>query len=383
MNLNKADFEQILRKYLNGQATKKETDFLHAYYNAFEHTPDFTDKLSPEEKLFLESKIKNRLLSDIDTKTPIRKVKLNFFRYAAAILLAVVALWAYLSYFNSFNPKTNQEKWVKKHIANTRGIVLKLADGTEINLDNDALTSSIKENGATIESDETGALNYKASTDQLALENVFNEVAVPFGKQFKITLADGTNVWLNAASSLKYPVAFQSAKREVYLTGEGYFEVSKDTSKPFIVHSKESQIEVTGTEFNINAYPDQTLVKTTLLEGSVRVGFANQNLNLIPGEQSISNLPNQPITKYKANIESVIAWKSGYFVFNQPLKEVMNALSRWYGKKITLDKRIENSTVAGRFSNKRSLMQILNYIGQLKGFDVVANNEVIELKMKN
>jgi len=383
MKLDKANFDQILRKYLAGQATQREIDFLHAYYNAFEQSPDFTDQLSSLERNTLENQINGRIAATLDTALPVKKINFGFFKYAAAILVVATLFTAYFFYTEGQNNRPAKPGIVKTSVVNNNDVVLKLSNGKEVKLTNDVLSDAIKENGATVFSKEQGELQYKTAQGQPSNENTYNEITIPYGKQFKITLADGTNVWLNAASSLKFPVAFKANERTVYVTGEAYFQVSKDASRPFTVHTKQSQIVVTGTEFNVASYPDNSSVTTTLVEGSVRVGFENQQLKLAPGEASISNFAGQPIIKSEADIENTISWKSGYFVFDQPLKEVMNILSRYYGVQIILDKKLGNSPVAGKFSNKRSIEQILTYIGQLKGFSFGTNGKTIEIRKIN
>jgi transmembrane sensor len=379
MKLDKANFDHLLRRYLAGEASEKEIDFLHAYYKAFEQGPELTNQLSAVEKNSLEERISNRLTKDLDALKPIKKTNLTFLKYAAAVLLAMLSI-SYFIYTNTKIDKPQIGAVVATNSQKTDQIVLKLANGSEVNLTNDGLSKTITEHGATLYSEKQGELNYKNSSSQPSEPAAYNEVTIPFGKQFKITLADGTKVWLNASSSLRFPVAFHPNKRDVYVTGEAYFEVSKDASRPFTVHTKQSEIVVTGTEFNVASHEDRNEVKTTLVEGSVNVNFANQSMKLAPGEESTSNILNQPMSKVEADVEQTIAWKSGYFVFDQPLKEVLNILSRWYGVTIILDKKIANSTVAGKFSNKRSLEQILTYIGKLKDFKVIVKSKTIELK---
>ncbi|MCX2585261.1 FecR family protein [Pedobacter sp. MR22-3] len=383
MKLDKTNFDQIVNRYLAGKATKREIDFLHAYYNAFEQASDFTNQLSGSERKTLEDKINSSITKDLGTIEPVIKTNFTFFKYAAALLVAAMLSVSYFIFTHTHKDQSDRRGLANNNSLNAGQIVLKLANGKEVKLENDGLSKTITESGTTFYSEKPGELNYITSLLQPLDTAAYNEVKIPYGKQFKITLADGTRVWLNAASSLKFPVAFQSKEREVYVSGEAYFQVRKDVSRPFIVHTKQSRITVTGTEFNVASYPDRSEVKTTLIEGCINITFANQTLKLVPGEESISNLDNQPIIKAEANIENTIAWRSGYFVFDQPLKEVMNILSRWYGTKIILDRELENSTVAGKFSNKRSIEQILTYIGQLKGFTIDVNGKIIELKKLN
>jgi len=368
MKLNKADFDQILQRYFMGQASQQEIDLLHAYYKSFEASTGFTTHLSDEEKLALENRLQNQINQKIDVAKPKKGKYFKLLKYAAAVLILGVFTIAYLIYHSSKNHNQNLGQIAKKKSTkDTNAIILRLADGKEVSLDH-TLSKPIMENGTAIKSEKAGELVYHDEEPNTLAQQLYNEIIIPPGKQFKVTLPEGTNVWLNASSSLKYPVAFAAHERRVELIGEGYFQVSKNKSRPFIVLSKESEIRVTGTEFNLAAYTDQSEVRTTLVEGSVNVTFAKENMKLLPGEESISNLTNQRILKSSVDVEPIIAWKSGYFIFDEPLNDVMKKLSRWYGIPIEVSGDIKNSMVAGKFSQKRTLTQILTYIGELKNF---------------
>ncbi|RDC58235.1 DUF4974 domain-containing protein [Pedobacter chinensis] len=380
MKLNKADFDQILQRYFKGQASQQEIDLLHAYYKSFEASTGFTEHLSDEEKLALENRLQNQINQKIDEVKPKKGKYFKFFKYAAAVLICGVFTITYLIYNTSKSHKQDLSQIAKKeNIKDANAIILRLANGKEVSLDH-ALPKPIMESGTAINSEKAGELVYQDEEPNTLAQQLYHEIIIPPGKQFKVTLPDGTNVWLNASSSLKYPVAFAANERRVELIGEGYFQVSKNKSRPFIVQSKESEIRVTGTEFNIAAYTDQSEVRTTLVEGRVDITFAKENIKLMPGEESVSNLTNQRILKSSVDVDPVIAWKSGCFIFDEPLRDVMKKLSRWYGIPIEVSGDIKNSMVAGKFSQKRTLTQILTYIGELKNFSHTKVGNKIILK---
>lgn len=378
MKLKEAEFKLILNKYLNGEASQKEMDFLHAYYDAFEPTSGYTNQLSPDEHLILEHRIQGKIFSGIQSPARGSVIRMNLLKYVAVIGFISLLAVTYLIYRNKSSHDSVIKVALKKKQPKTDDVVLTLANGTRISLTNDAISASFKDNQATVQRHNNVPLKYNGAQQQS--ENYYNQVNVPPGKQFQLTLEDGTRIWLNAASSLKYPGSFKANQRNVYLTGEAYFEVSKDKEKPFIVYTRESEIKVLGTQFNVHSSSHESKVITTLVEGSVRVAYANETINLLPGEQSTSNVPNLAISKSQADVENAIAWKSGFFIFNHPLNEVMDILSQWYGKKIILDQRLWKSTIAGKFSNKRSLTQILTYMGQVKGFTIQKRGDIFELK---
>ncbi|WP_240916558.1 FecR family protein [Pedobacter sp. HDW13] len=177
-------------------------------------------------------------------------------------------------------------------------------------------------------------------------------------------LDDGTTVWLNAASSLRYPLHFNGNERRVELTGEGYFEVAHLKTKPFIVVTGKQEVEVLGTHFNINAYPDEEDVKTTLLEGSVKVKSLqdkSQSKYLKPGEQSVLNNNNWLVKQVDAATQ--VDWKNGRFIFkDEELKSVMRKLARWYDIEVDYTQPVENLNFSGKISRSKTLKDVLRIL---------------------
>jgi transmembrane sensor len=269
-----------------------------------------------------------------------------WFRYAAAIVI-LFGIGAYL--WNTQQKKTPAStteasaKAVKNDVApgNTKA-TLTLSNGRKVELTPE--TGIITEPGIAIQN-ANGRLEYGK-----AEKVVFNTMSTPRGGQYQLTLPDGTNVWLNAASSITYPTAFTSGTREVTITGEAYFEVRKNRSKPFIVKTPKEDITVLGTYFNINAYPDEAAMKTTLLEGAVRIG----NITLQPGQAY------QDGKIVKTNVNQDIAWKNGVFNFHQvALKRAMIQLSRWYDVDIEFIGDVSDIQLGGKIGMQLSLQQVL------------------------
>jgi len=189
---------------------------------------------------------------------------------------------------------------------------------------------------------------------------VYNTIATPRGGEYELTLSDGSRVWLNAASSIRYPTVFTGDKRSVEITGEVYLEVAKMKNMPFIVSSKGQQVEVLGTHFNINAYSDEPLTKTTLLEGRVKVSVsqAHHSVLLSPNQQALSS--GQELKVATANVEEVVAWKNGYFRFNNDdIYSVMRKLSRWYDFEFVFDGSLPNEGYNGTISRYKNINQVL------------------------
>lgn len=214
---------------------------------------------------------------------------------------------------------------------------LTLPDGSRIALDEIGIGALVEEAGVRIDKTEDGQLVYQVASSASTGTNhrgepVLHEISTPRGGQYQVVLPDGSRVWLNAGSRLRFPPVFTSAKREVYLVGEGYFSVTHN-NQPFIVHTDGQQIGVLGTEFNVRAHPDEPTVQTTLVQGSVRVDLENGRSSYVlkPNQQSVVDRQAQT-----ARIESVVAteyaaWKDGYFTFRDtPLATVMQDVARWY-----------------------------------------------------
>lgn len=211
---------------------------------------------------------------------------------------------------------------------------LTLAGGKTIVLDEAAKGTLAKQGNSDIVKKDSGVLAYAplsaGSTSEAAL---YNTLATPRGGQYQLQLPDGTHVWLNAASSIRYPTAFTGAVREVAVTGEVYFEVAKDRAHPFVVTVGAMQVRVLGTHFNINAYPDETSVKTTLAEGSVQVQLNGGGHGVVmrPGQQARLDKTGRISLVPDADLDETLAWKNGLFVFHSDaLPVIMRRLARWY-----------------------------------------------------
>jgi ferric-dicitrate binding protein FerR (iron transport regulator) len=206
----------------------------------------------------------------------------------------------------------------------------------------------------------------------------FNTLTTPRGVQYRLVLPDGTAVWLNTGTSLRYPVAFTGKERKVMLTGEAYFEVKHDSKKPFRIQAGNQLIEDLGTNFNIKAYADEPVMKTTLLEGAVKVG----NTILKPGEQAQVNEKGDIAVAKNINVADVMAWKNGFFVFrNDNLKTVMREIARWYDVEVIYQPNVNNNQqFSGKIDRGLTLTQVLNGLALTKArFTITDNREVVIL----
>ena len=178
----------------------------------------------------------------------------------------------------------------------------------------------------------------------------FHTIRVPLGGEFNLQLSDNTRVHLNSGSSLRYPVRFAGDIREVFLTGEGFFEVTKDEERPFVVKTEEVDVRVLGTSFNVNAYPDEKVVATTLVEGKVRVGYGSKNFDLDPGMQFVYDREDKTANVRTVDMELYTSWKDGYYYFKQEsLERIMDVLAKWYNLNVFFQNpELKNMEFGGR-----------------------------------
>jgi ferric-dicitrate binding protein FerR (iron transport regulator) len=240
---------------------------------------------------------------------------------------------------------------------------LTLASGKKLIL-NDTLSGQLaNEAGVTISKNSKGELIYstQASGNTKQSSSRINTLATSKGEQYQVILPDGSHVWLNAASTLKYPVAFTGNERLVELTGEAYFEVAHNKAMPFKVKTRQQQVEVLGTHFNINAYTDEKITATTLLEGSVKVTTASRNQKMIikPGEQSTVN--GDTMNVQEVDTDEAVAWKNGYFLFNdENLAGIMKKVSRWYNVEVEYkDTAMQSLVFSGTVSKYQNVSQVI------------------------
>lgn len=303
--------------------------------------------------------------------------KIMPYMVAACILIIAGTMWFY-QHQKEKTPTLTKKAPTVEPLPGGNKAILTLADGRHIVLDS-AANGSLGKDGASAIIKSDSVLTYKVAEASSDHQAAYNMIEVPKGGKYQIVLSDGTKVWLNAASSLRFPATFTGKERRVELSGEGYFEVAKNKEMPFHVNAAGVDIAVLGTHFNVQAYLDEATIKTTLLEGSVLVSNNSSKAVLKPGEQAqIKNeggLQNIMVVK-NADMEKVVGWKNGLFIFrDDDLKDIMKALESWYDIKVFYKVNI-NRHLSGTFYRSEPLSKILHY---LEG-----TNEVhFEIKGKN
>jgi transmembrane sensor len=237
---------------------------------------------------------------------------------------------------------------------------LQLADGSVIALDN-AANGQLAEQGQVTIKKADGTIIYD-DTKQSANEVGYNVITTPRGGKYQVQLPDGSKVWLNAASSLRFPAAFVEKGRHVELEGEAFFDVVRDVKRPFTVGVNGTRVEVLGTTFNVMAYADEPVLKTTLLTGKVQIRRNEDIQTLAPGQQAVVN-NEQAIVKADVDVEEVVAWKNGYFVFsNTSIGSIFRDIARWYNVEIVYESKMPVKSLSGIVSRTKKLSAVLDML---------------------
>lgn len=350
--MKKEELQKLFKKYHQGNCTEEEKALLEAWYMEYnEHDLDISPKRIKAigEKVFRELPGNHNSFIKIGLKLAV----------AATIIgmMFTIAIKFFLPH------PTNTSVVRKKEIGpGSNNAVLTLASGQKINLSTATKGQIAKQPGIQIYKTASGQITYK-SVGAPAASNAIttNNISTPKGGQWQVTLPDGSSVRLNSASSFSYPTSFKNqSARIVQLKGEAYFEVAKDKLHPFIVKTERQSVEVLGTHFNINAYPDEPAIKTTLAEGKVKVSADNgQSKLLSPGQQSM--LKQGELTLQNVNVDDELAWTKGSFHFSdQSIQSIMRQISRWYDIDVQYEPNISWGGLHGRISRNKNLSQVLS-----------------------
>ncbi|MEO5893208.1 MAG: FecR family protein [Ferruginibacter sp.] len=344
--LEKSDWTAEERQWLlNFLKNSDEAEFKNLMEGFFAN--DFNEHRS------INHDISEKLLSGIHEITGIDKkqakaklVRLWTTRMVSACIITLLAFGSYLLIKDSsqkpvFIKKTGSREYKNDVAPGGDKATLTLADGSVIFLD-DVNNGTLAQQGNTKVIKLNGKLNYNAA-GSVASEIFYNTIATPRGGQYQVELPDGSMVWLNAASSLRFPTAFVGRERKVEISGEVYFEIAKNKTMPFIVTVNGAEIKVTGTHFNVMAYDDELTLQTTLLEGAVNFVKDGRNTILRPGQQSQLTKYGQLKVLDEVDIEKIVAWKNGFFNFEgSDFATIAKQLSRWYDAEVVYDRKIND-----------------------------------------
>lgn len=399
--MKRDDTPILIQKYINGTCTEEEREQLLKWYRSPQNEIVEWPAATGMEEAAVYQRIFSKIEQEIEPQHPaihqlipntadLQPQKTNFNWQKIAVAAALILTSGVAVYFyqqHAAIPPIEQLTFKNEVKPGGNKAILKLADGSEVVLDAAANGKLAQRKDINFSNTRDGQLAYNKQKNTLS-DNAealkYNTLSTPKGGQYRIILPDGTKVWLNAASSIRFPTNFLPGERKVTISGEVYFEVAKNKHQPFRVIADQQVLEVLGTKFNINAYADQQQINTTLAEGSVKLGrLKSSNYQFLkPGEQAQMNTKEQSPAKIStADLEEVLAWKNDAFVFNNtPINEVMKQMERWYNVELVYKGAAPNLYFTGvipRESNLSTFLRVLEGTGGVK-FGIEQNKVIIQ-----
>jgi transmembrane sensor len=353
------DINKLLEKYRQGNCTDEERALVESWYLHYEedNLPEISDAAKEQQLQDVWE------LLPIHQQTPVKRINAWPRMAAAAVLLIAASICFYFySQKNTNTSTTNANNQAHAIVPGGNKAVLTLANGSKITLTGAHNGLINTQAGVKIVKKADGQLVYDAKNSADAADHSYNTIETPRGGQYQVVLPDGSKVWLNAATTLRYPANFAGLKeRHVELNGEAYFEVAHNADCPFTVTAGNQQIKVLGTHFNIMAYNDEGMVKTTLLQGSVRLTSGAVSGLLKPGEQG--SFPDNSLFVVPANVDEITAWKNGMFVFNNTdMYALMRQLSRWYDVNVEYEPGVKSDVFFGKIERSSGLNKVLKIL---------------------
>lgn len=363
--MNEKEYKRIIIRYLSKKASVEEVDEFFHLLN--DNDPDFLKVLNNiMDHDFANIATEQNNIEPLESDN--RSAKID---RGNVLLVACIFIFAIFSIYFSLQEKTltdNSEEnvvFVSRTPDDSEFVELILPDGKSINLEND---SSRNSSGSF--KNEKGVFDFYSDENVKSSKSsklAYHTIKTPAGKSINILLPDGSEVWLNASSSVRFPKHFVDGKREVFAEGEVYFKVKRDVNRPYIVNSDLQSIKVLGTEFNIDSYGESEEIKTTLISGEIEVHTNGSLLAVSPGVQAVINKSSLEIQSKEVDISDVTAWKQGFFRFNNiDIKTIMEQISRWYGINVKFQGVISNDLFMGRFARNKSIEEFVEFLKKAK-----------------
>jgi transmembrane sensor len=367
----------LIERFHNKTISDAEHEELLALLSQNEHAAtarrffrDVMESQGSNEDIFSEADseaIYNSVQAKIEAMEPKPRVRLlPVWKWAgvaaAACILIMAGYWVFKPAAQKETTLVTQKETTTPDLlpGKKNKAVLILADNKQIVLDSTGAGMLSVQGDASVRKDANGQIIYESgNTQNKPTEVVYNTLEIPNGGEYELVLSDGSKVWLNSASRIKFPVNFTGNTREVEINGEAYFEIAKDKTRPFKVHFNSSTVEVLGTHFNVNAYDNEITQAVTLLEGSVKVSGTQETVKIIPGQQAV--LANAGKLKVKeVDVEEAVAWKNGLFIFaDEDIKSIMRKLARWYDFTPEYQGNIGEEQFGGMISKYRNISDVL------------------------
>ena len=356
---------------INDILSPEEESIFDAWYSESDAHRAYFDRVQKNYLQDLDAIDMEKAWEAVEAKISPKKRSIKYYVYAAAAGAAVLIGITYFTF-------TAETIHAPENRTPAQGVVLTLSDGTQVVLSDHKNGVIASQKHAVITQDNEGQIRYEGNNKKTEGKAVYNTLSTPNGETFQITLPDGTRVWMNAGSSLKYPTYFQGSERSVVLTGEAYFEAAHNEAMPFKVLSNGQQVEVMGTHFNVRAYPNEPVFKTTLLEGKIKITQGDNAALVKPGQQIIVSADKHSMKTREVNAELSLAWKNRLFYFeNARYDEIMREIERWYDVDVIYKGKIPDQRFEGAIQKDLKLNQVLKMLESRDIHFKISGKEVI------
>ncbi|MFA8434644.1 MAG: FecR family protein [Marinifilaceae bacterium] len=385
------DSNEILAKSITGKTLNEEERQLweawlkesgnKRFFHKLEEFHSHAKEVESTSQMNVEQAYQKHLMRVKNAQAKKRTLLLHTMMRYAAILLIVVSVSAVMFYVSRHTEVIHpEEQWLAEVAPGSQKAELVLANGEVMNLEEKE--EQIETNDGTQIRNTGKSLIYGAGQKSKLTAPSYNSLVVPRGGEYQLVLEDGTKVWINSESRLRYPTRFAANQRTVLLEGEAYFEVSKDKARPFIVKTQGVDVRVLGTSFNVSSYYEKEQILTTLVEGSVEIIDRKQDesrMMLEPGYQAQYSKGNGELRKEKVNVELYTSWKEGRFVFeNTSLEQLMDQVARWYDVKVFyLNNEAKEIRFTGGLKRYDNLERLLTMIEKTNDVRFVINGKAI------
>jgi len=404
--MSRQRLEYLFTQFFNKTASAEEKDEFSNYlkdpsndewlkelmlkaWEQMDHSGEFYNIGQSEEML---NKVLNAHNAEAVESPQTKRRILSFSRVAAAAIVTVILGIGIYYWINKSSvvptPGQNHDMAVAaKVVPGSDKAILTISDGSAIVLDS-LKDGELSVDGGTRVIKENGMVRYSSGRkngDNIGNNIIeYHTISTPIGGQYQILLPDGTKVWLNAASSLKFPLSFIGNKRIVDLKGEAFFEVKRNTKLPFIVKTNEGmEVEVLGTSFNVMTYDDEATIITTLVEGRVNIHKGNNEIQMLPNEQVVLNKSKNVLTKGEADVREAIAWKEGMFYFNNDdISSIMRKLSRWYNIEVTYKNDVPHGHYTGAIKRQSDIIKVFELLEMPGGIEFEMSNRNVIVSSK-
>lgn len=364
--MTREEYNSLYEKYLSGKCTRQEQQVIENYQDNFDlDRHEWNSDQMGDSELAKET-IHTQLIISIAKQKRRRLLRVRAWYAAAATIILILSSGLYFNNLRKKAPvltKTESPRFKNDVLPGDNRAVLTLDDGSQINLDDAQNGVLASEDNTDIRKTGSGKLEYSAG-EKLIQTVKYNTLSTPMGGQYQLSLPDGSKVWLNSGSSIRFPTAFIGKERVVELKGEAYFDITENKKMPFIVRTNKSMdIKVLGTQFNVMAYDDEKSINTTLVEGSVQILKESGTAFLEPGQAAILNKGTGKIKVAEADIDEAVAWKNGYFIFsNENIESIMRKVSRWYNIEVDYQGNLSNKDFVGAISRDKNISELLKML---------------------